>query len=98
MARGEGPFQVLGRIGDNANKLEFPGDMNVSATFSKGDSASSMQDNFDDLRENPSQEGKVDAYQSPSQMLAIPLSTPMSLVKMVTALVFHFVSTWLITN
>ncbi|GKU93218.1 hypothetical protein SLEP1_g6826 [Rubroshorea leprosula] len=32
-SRGDGPFQVIARINDNAYKLELPGEYNVSATF-----------------------------------------------------------------
>ena len=31
--RGDGPFQVLERINDNAYKLDLPGEYNISATF-----------------------------------------------------------------
>ena len=31
--RGDGLFQVLERINDNAYKIDFPGKYNVSATF-----------------------------------------------------------------
>ena len=33
MARRDGPFKVLAKVGANAYKLELPGDMAVSATF-----------------------------------------------------------------
>ncbi|XP_070054636.1 uncharacterized protein [Nicotiana tomentosiformis] len=35
--RGDGPFQVLERIGDNAYKLDLPGEFQVSATFNVTD-------------------------------------------------------------
>ncbi|GKV34679.1 hypothetical protein SLEP1_g43033, partial [Rubroshorea leprosula] len=35
--RGNGPFQVIARINDNAYKLELPGEYNVSATFNVSD-------------------------------------------------------------
>ena len=31
--QGDGPFQVLERINDNAYKIDLPGEYNVSATF-----------------------------------------------------------------
>jgi len=31
--RGDGPFQVLKRINDNAYKIELPSEYNVSTTF-----------------------------------------------------------------
>ena len=33
LPRGDGPFQVLEHINDNAYKLDLPGEYNVSATF-----------------------------------------------------------------
>ena len=35
--RGDGPFQVLERINDNAYKLDLQGEHNVSATFNVSD-------------------------------------------------------------
>ncbi|XP_070045823.1 uncharacterized protein [Nicotiana tomentosiformis] len=35
--RGDGPFQVLERIGDNRYKLDLPGEFQVSATFNVAD-------------------------------------------------------------
>lgn len=35
--RGDGPFKVLKRVGDNAYVLELPGEYGVSATFNVGD-------------------------------------------------------------
>ena len=54
LPRGDGPFQVLERINDNAYKLDLPGEYNVSATFNVSDL--SLFDVGDDLRINPSQE------------------------------------------
>ena len=58
LPRGDGPFQVLERINDNAYKLDFPGEYNVSATFNVSDL--SPFDTGDDLRTNPSKEGGND--------------------------------------
>ena len=58
LPRGDGPFQVLERINDNAYKLDLPGEYNVSATFNITDL--SPFDVGDDLRANPSQEGGND--------------------------------------
>ena len=56
MPRGDGPFQVLERINDNAYKLDLPGEYNISATFNVADlSPFSAGDDFD-LRTNPFQE------------------------------------------
>ena len=35
--RGDGPFQVLQRINENAYKVDLPGEYNVSATFNVTD-------------------------------------------------------------
>ena len=49
--RGDGPFQVLERINDNAYKLDLPGEYNISSTFNV--SNLSPFDVSDDLRTNP---------------------------------------------
>ena len=51
--RGDGPFQVLERINDNAYKLDLSGKYNVSATFNVTDLSSF--DVGDDLKTNPIQ-------------------------------------------
>ena len=59
LPRGDGPFQVLERINDNAYKLDLKGEHNVSATFNVSDLTP-----FDagaDLRTNPFQEEGNDA-------------------------------------
>jgi hypothetical protein len=52
--RGDGPFQVLARINNNAYKLDLPGECNISATFNVSDL--SPFDVGDDLRTNPFEE------------------------------------------
>ena len=54
LPRGDGPFQVLERINNNAYKLDFPGEYTVSATFNVTDL--SPFDAGDNLRTNPFQE------------------------------------------
>ena len=54
LPRGDGPFQVLERINDNAYKLELPGEYNVSTTFNVADL--SPFDVGEDLRTNHFQE------------------------------------------
>ena len=61
LPRGDGPFQVLERINDNAYKLNLPGKYNVSATFNVTDL--SPFDIGDDLRANPFQEEGNDGDQ-----------------------------------
>jgi len=65
MARGDGPFKVLAKVGANAYKLELPGDMVVSATFNVGELSSYVEDETDygDLRANPFKGGEDDTFQ-----------------------------------
>lgn len=50
-ARGDGPFQVLKRINDNAYKIDLHGEQNDSATFNVSDL--SLFDMDVDSRKNP---------------------------------------------
>lgn len=52
LPKGDGPFQVLERINDNAYKLDLPGEYNISASFNVVDL--SPFDVDEDLRTNPS--------------------------------------------
>ena len=61
LPRGDGPFQVLKRINDNAYKLDLFGEYNVNATFNVTDL--SPFDVGDDLRENHFQEEGNDGDQ-----------------------------------
>ena len=63
--RGDGPFQVIARINDNAYKLDLPGEYNVSATFNVSDLSpfDFDIDNDDDSWTNPSKEGGDDRNQ-----------------------------------
>jgi hypothetical protein len=61
LPRGDGPFQVVERINDNAYKLYLPSEYGVSASFNVADL--SPFDVGDDLRTNPSQEGENDGNQ-----------------------------------
>ena len=74
LPKGDGPFQVLKRINDNAFKLYLPGEYNVSATFNVTNL--SHFDVDDDLRTNPFQEegndGGMDREWS-VDLLKIPL-------------------------
>jgi len=66
MARGDGPFKVLAKVGANAYKLELPVDMAVSATFNVEDLSSYVEDDigYGNLRENPFEGWEDDAYQA----------------------------------
>jgi translation initiation factor IF-1 len=59
--RGDGPFQVLSRINDNAYKIELPGEYGVSATFNVSDlSPFDAGDDEFNSRSNSFQEGGND--------------------------------------
>jgi hypothetical protein len=73
LPRGDGPFQVLERINDNAYKLDLPGEYNVSATFNVADLGP-----FDvggDLRANPFQEEGNDGDQGTTSkdLIQVPI-------------------------
>ena len=61
--RGNGPFQVLERINDNAYKINLPDDYGVSATFNVSDLSPFDFDEVDDSRMNLYEEGGNDANQ-----------------------------------
>ena len=63
--RGDGPFQVLERINDNAYKIELLGEYNVSTTFNISDL--SPFDVGSDSRTNLFEEGENDASEDPSR-------------------------------
>ena len=59
--RGDGPFQVLARINDNAYKLDLLGEYNISATFNV--SGLSLFDVGNDSTMNPFKERSNDKNQ-----------------------------------
>ncbi|XP_027169530.1 uncharacterized protein LOC113769266 [Coffea eugenioides] len=72
LPRGDGPFQVLKRINDNAYKLDLPAAYNVSATFN--DLSPFLADDEADLRTNPFQEEGNDTNQYvPFDKVRVPL-------------------------
>jgi hypothetical protein len=62
MPRADGPFRVLQRIGENAYKIELPGDYEVSATFNVSDLSPYYEDQEDqvDLGASLRQPGETD--------------------------------------
>ena len=67
---GDGPFQVIERINDNAYKIELPGMYGVSATFNVVDlNPFDVGDGWDS-RTNPSQERENDMNHD--QRISIP--------------------------
>ncbi|KAL4325733.1 hypothetical protein GQ457_11G026130 [Hibiscus cannabinus] len=75
LPRGDGPFQVLEKVNDNAYKLDLPGDYIVSATFNVSDL--SPYDNSADLRTNPFQEGGDDVSTTMPTKVADPEVLPL---------------------
>uniref|UniRef100_A0A2N9F4X4 CCHC-type domain-containing protein n=1 Tax=Fagus sylvatica TaxID=28930 RepID=A0A2N9F4X4_FAGSY len=71
--RGDGPFQILEKIKDNAHKVDLPGEYKVSATFTVSDL--SPFDVGEDSRSNPFEERGNDGNQS-GPSLKDPLQVP----------------------
>ena len=69
--RGDGPFQVLARINDNAYKLDLSSKYNISATFNVSDLSPFHVG--DDSRKNPFEERGNDENQ---QAFKNPLHVP----------------------
>ena len=62
-ARGDGPFQVLEKINDNAYRIDLPGEYSVSATFNVSDLSPFEFDVGSDSRTNLLEEGENDTSQ-----------------------------------
>jgi len=63
MARSDGPFEVIMKVGNNGYKLQFLGDMAISATFNIRDLSPYVEDTVEDpsdLRSIPFEEGEID--------------------------------------
>ncbi|XP_057985307.1 uncharacterized protein LOC131170265 [Hevea brasiliensis] len=61
LPRANGPFCVVARINDNAYKVDFPDEYNISSTFNVRDLSPYLEDDFEvgkeyDLRANPNQQ------------------------------------------
>ena len=76
LPRGDGPFQVIERINDNAYKLDRPGEYNVSSTFNVSDLSLFDVGDDQDLRTNPFQEGEDDANMDVPRKAWDPLQLP----------------------
>jgi hypothetical protein len=59
MPRGDGPYQIIERINDNAYKVDLPGEYGVSDTFNISNLF--LFDVGDDSRLNPFEEKRDDA-------------------------------------
>jgi hypothetical protein len=63
MPRADGPFRIIEKVNDNAYKVDFPSDYNVSATFNVKDLTPYLDDDDDsDLRTNHFQPGSDDVH------------------------------------
>ena len=74
MARGDSPYNVVQKVGENAYKMELLGDKQISITINDEDLTPNLEnDEKHDqiLRENPIQGGKVDAEQTPRLDLSL---------------------------
>jgi hypothetical protein len=71
MPRGDGLFQFIERINDNAYKVDLPGEYDVSAIFNVVDLSSF--DLGDDSRSNPFEERGDDVIQAPKNPLEVSI-------------------------
>ena len=61
MARSDGPFEIIEKVGPNACKVDLPGDYGVSATFNVSDLSPYVEDEpLPSLRTNSHSPGKND--------------------------------------
>ncbi|XP_031106244.1 uncharacterized protein LOC116010889 [Ipomoea triloba] len=90
--RGDGPFEILEKIGDNAYKVDLRGKYNVSSTFNVSDLAL-FEDS--DSRSNLFQEGEDDANQPTHDPLRVPIGPiTRSKTKLLRQLYIGFVQHW----
>ena len=76
-SRGDGPFQVKARVGDNAYILDLPGDDGVSTTFNVADLSPFEFDDLDS-RMSPFQQGGNDEDIEPPSQATSPLVDPLT--------------------
>ena len=69
--RGDGPFQIIERINDNAYKVDLPGEYGINATFNVVDL--SFFDIGDDSRSNTFEERGDDAIQAPKDPFEVEI-------------------------
>ena len=70
MPRVEGPYKVVGRVNDNAYKVELPGDYGVHATFNVGDLSPYLDDDgLAELRSIPFKGGGDDACMEDDELV-----------------------------
>jgi hypothetical protein len=69
--RGDGPFQIIERINDNAYKVDLPGEYGINATFNVVDL--SFFDIGDDSRSNTFKERGDDAIQAPKDPFEVEI-------------------------
>jgi len=50
MAIGDGPYKIVQKVGDNANKIKLSDDTNISATFNVGDLTPCIDDEMRALK------------------------------------------------
>ena len=87
MAKGDGPYKIVQRVGDNAYKVELPGDINIFATFKVGDLTPYIEDedkDIGDLRANPLHEGEVDTEKTMRPNLLININAWIQLGPLIT--------------
>jgi len=77
MPRGDGLYQIIERINDNAYKVDLSGEYGVSATFNVSDL--SLFNVGDDLRLNPFKKRGDDAIQPSKDPLEVPVGPVTSL-------------------
>jgi hypothetical protein len=72
LPRADGPFKVLQCIGENAYKIELPGEYGVSTTFNVSDLAPYEEiEETMDLRASPHQPGEPDMGMSSNDNLTL---------------------------
>jgi hypothetical protein len=71
MPRGDGPYQIIEMINDNAYKVDLPGEYGVNVTFNVSDL--SLFDVSDDSRLNSFEERGDDAIQPSKDPLEVPV-------------------------